>query len=79
MRLVTVTGVVGGAGLLLGDTNCDGVISVSDIAPFVLALTDPAGYALTFPSCDILHADVNGDKLVGVGDIGPFVAVLTNP
>ncbi|MGE3181755.1 MAG: C13 family peptidase [Phycisphaerae bacterium] len=34
---------------LLGDMNCDGVISVSDIGPFVLALTNPAGYMASFP------------------------------
>ncbi|MGE3180228.1 MAG: FG-GAP-like repeat-containing protein [Phycisphaerae bacterium] len=63
---------------LLGDMNCDGVISVSDIAPFVLALTDPAGYAASFPDCDINNADVNGDDTISVGDIGPFVALLTS-
>lgn len=63
---------------LIGDMNCDGLISVSDIAPFVLALTDPAGYAAQFPKCDINNGDINGDLSVGVGDIGAFVALLTN-
>ncbi|MGE3180593.1 MAG: hypothetical protein AB7N71_03115 [Phycisphaerae bacterium] len=66
------------AGGLLGDMNCDGLISVSDIGPFVLALTDPAGYALQLPNCDINNGDINGDDLVSVGDIGAFVALLTN-
>lgn len=61
----------------LGDMNCDGLVSVSDIAPFVLALTDPAGYAAQFPDCDINLADLNDDNLVSVGDIGAFVALLT--
>lgn len=60
-----------------GDMNCDGIISVSDIAPFVLALTDPAGYAAQFPDCDINRGDLNGDGSVSVGDIGLFVALLT--
>jgi 6-phosphogluconolactonase (cycloisomerase 2 family) len=62
---------------LLGDLNCDGVLSVSDIGPFVLALTDPAGYAAEFPNCDVNLADMNGDGIISVSDIGPFVAVLT--
>ncbi len=62
---------------LVGDTNCDGVVSVGDISSFVLALTDPAGYALAFPACEITRADINADGVVSVGDIGPFVAILT--
>ena len=64
-------------GGLLGDMNCDGIVSVSDIAGFVLALTDPAGYAAAFPDCDINNADINGDGFVTVSDIGPFVLLLT--
>ena len=62
---------------LLGDMNCDGVLSVSDIAGFVLALTNPAGYAAQFPNCDINNADMNQDDNVTVSDIGPFVQALT--
>lgn len=62
---------------LTGDMNCDGVVSVADIGAFVLALTNPAGYAATFPDCDIANGDINGDGSVSVGDIGPFVALLT--
>lgn len=64
-------------GGLLGDMNCDGVVSVGDIGAFVLALTDPAGYAAQFPDCDINNGDINGDGIVSVGDIGAFVALLT--
>lgn len=62
---------------LAGDMNCDGSVGVSDIGAFVLALTDPAGYAKAFPECDILNGDLNGDSQVSVGDIGLFVALLT--
>lgn len=63
-----------------GDMNCDGIVSVSDIGPFVTALTDPAGYMAQFPNCDINNADINNDGQVSVGDIGGFVALLTgNP
>ena len=64
--------------LLLGDMNCDGTLSVGDIAGFVLALTNPAGYAAQFPNCQIAAADVNNDTVISVGDIAGFVALLTN-
>lgn len=62
---------------LLGDMNCDGVVSVSDIGGFVLALTNPSGYAAQFPDCLIENADINGDTGISVGDIGSFVELLT--
>ncbi|MGE3181168.1 MAG: M12 family metallo-peptidase [Phycisphaerae bacterium] len=62
---------------LPGDMNCDGTVSVSDIGGFVLALTDPSGYAAQYPDCDIENGDINQDSSVSVSDIGPFVALLT--
>lgn len=62
---------------LLGDLNCDGIVSVNDIGPFVLALTDPTAYESLFPDCGVSAGDINGDDQVSVGDIGPFVALLT--
>jgi hypothetical protein len=62
---------------LVGDMNCDGAVSVSDIGPFVLAITDPAAYEAAFPDCNILAGDTNGDGQLSVSDIGPFVALLT--
>lgn len=62
---------------LPGDLNCDGAVTVSDIGGFVLALTNPAGYAAQFPSCNINNADINGDSAITVSDIGPFVQLLT--
>ncbi len=62
---------------LPGDMNCDGAVSVGDINPFVLALTDPAGYAAMFPDCNILNGDCSDDGLVTVGDINCFVALVT--
>lgn len=62
--------------MLAGDANCDGNVSVSDIGPFVLALSNPALYATNFPDCDALLADLNDDGLVTVSDIGLFVAAL---
>ncbi|MDX2200444.1 MAG: hypothetical protein SF069_15930 [Phycisphaerae bacterium] len=63
--------------LLIGDLNCDGVVSVGDIAGFVLALTDAPGYLAANPACNIDHADINNDGVVSVGDIAGFVALLT--
>lgn len=62
---------------ILGDMNCNGVVSVGDIAGFVLAITNPAGYAAQYPDCFIYNADINGDGVISVGDIGAFVALLT--
>ena len=61
----------------LGDLNCDWEINNFDIDPFVLALTNPAGYKQTFPNCDIMNGDINGDGLVNNFDIDPFVKLLT--
>lgn len=61
-----------------GDMNCDGVVTVSDIAGFVLALTDPAAYEAAYPECNRFIADINGDYRVTVGDIAGFIALLTN-
>lgn len=61
----------------LGDLNCDGVVSVGDIAGFVLALTNAAAYEAAFPDCLRGGADVNGNGVISVGDIGAFVGLLT--
>ncbi len=67
----------------LGDLNCDGLVNVFDIDPFVLALTSAfdelpfAGYLAAYPGCDPLLADTNSDGLVNVFDIDPFVQLLT--
>ncbi len=60
-----------------GDVNCDGTVSVGDINPFVLALTDPEGYAAQFPDCELLNADCSNDGVVSVGDINCFVGLVT--
>jgi hypothetical protein len=62
-----------------GDMNCDGLVNAFDIDPFVLALTDPIGYTLAWPNCDILNGDINGDGAVNAFDIDPFIALLIGP
>lgn len=59
-----------------GDVNCDGSVNGFDIAPFALALRDPAAYASQFPDCNVAAADVNGDGSVNGLDIAPFVEML---
>lgn len=53
---------------VLGDINCDGVVSLLDVAPFVALLS--SGKFLD-------KADINGDGVVDVLDIEPFVSLLT--
>ncbi|QOJ15481.1 MAG: serine hydrolase [Planctomycetia bacterium] len=61
-----------------GDMNCDGMVNNFDIDAFVLALTNPALYARTYPLCDINAADVNDDGMVNNFDIDPFVECVIN-
>jgi hypothetical protein len=73
---------VGGAGVSIlqttirADANCDGLINVFDIDPFVLALVDPAGYVTQFPYCNIANGDINTDGAINPFDIDPFVELL---
>lgn len=61
---------------VLGDMNCDGFFNNFDIDAFVLALTFPEQYALTFPTCDPMNGDADGDGLLNNFDIDPFVAAI---
>jgi len=70
---------VSAAGWPLGDMNCDNQVNFADINPFVLALTNPAGYAAAYPDCNITNGDVNQDGQVNFADINPFVRLLTAP
>jgi hypothetical protein len=61
----------------VGDLDCSLAVDFGDINPFVLALSNPAAYAVAFPNCDLMNGDVNGDGSVNFGDINPFIALLT--
>ena len=61
-----------------GDLNCSGVVDFGDINPFVMALTNPAGWQSTYPGCPVLNGDINSDNLVDFGDINPFVSLLSS-
>lgn len=73
---VNPDGTLGAALPVDGDMNCDGVVSLADVAPFALALLDADGYSAQFACCDIANADVNGDASVDGLDVGPFVQAL---
>lgn len=59
-----------------GDLNCDGVLDVADVAPFVTALTDIDAYDAGFPSCTATHGDMNTDGALNAADVGAFVSAL---
>ncbi len=61
----------------VGDMDCSHTVDFGDINPFVLALSNRAAYAATFPNCDIMNGDINGDGSVDFGDINPFVALFS--
>lgn len=58
---------------LVGDTNCDGLLSFDDIKPFAQALSGELAYLAAFPCCLWINADCNGDHTVTFDDIKPFV------
>ncbi|MEW6252038.1 MAG: sialidase family protein [Planctomycetota bacterium] len=62
-----------------GDMNCDGRVNFDDINPFVLALSDPAGYATALPNCARRLGDIDNNGSVDFDDINPFVALLSGP
>lgn len=59
-----------------GDLNGDGVLNISDIAPFALSLIDLAAYQQQYPEGDSFNGDMNGDLSLNGRDIGPFIACL---
>lgn len=63
---------------LPGDFDGSGAVDTQDINPFILALTDPAGYASTYGITPDPY-DLNDDGLINTEDINPFIALLTGP
>ncbi len=65
--------------LLLGDMNLDGVLDTGDVAPFVLALTNPAAYMAQFGVDAVTMTglgDINADGAFDTADVAPFVRLL---
>ncbi len=60
-----------------GDMNTDGVVDNGDIDAFVLALTNPAQFRVSYPWVELIEvADVNADGVIDNGDIDAFIALL---
>ena len=63
----------------LGDANGDGSFNNLDIAPFVMALTNPKIYGAMYPNVDPdVKLDMNGDGVFDNLDISGFVAALVS-
>lgn len=60
-------------GLLLGDVNCDGLVSAGDVNGFVQALTNLGAFGRAHPLGDPALADMNSDGILSVSDIELFV------
>ncbi len=61
---------------LVGDMNLDGVVDTGDVAPFVLALTNPEAYEAEYGIDPALVGDINQDGAFDTGDVAPFVQML---
>ena len=67
--------------LLPGDMNLDAAVNTADVAPFVLALTNPRAYMSQY---GVDHAtmaelgDINGDGAFNTADVAPFVEMLVS-
>ncbi|MCC7408081.1 MAG: hypothetical protein IT442_08415 [Phycisphaeraceae bacterium] len=59
-----------------GDFNGDGTVNVQDINPFVMAMTDAAGWQGAYPDVAMELADLTGEGTIDVQDINPFVEML---
>lgn len=68
----------GDVSIVVGDMDDSGAVDNLDIAPFALALTDPAAYAAAFPGVSMpATGDANADGAFDNLDIAPFVGILT--
>ena len=59
---------IGFADFIPGDVNCDGIVDLLDVSPFVQALTSPEFNE---------KADINGDGVVDLLDVSPFVNLFS--
>ncbi len=65
-------------GLCKGDVNGDHWVDFGDINPFVLYMSNPAGWLATYPDANPANGDINEDGFVDFGDINPFVSLLAS-
>jgi len=63
--------------VLVGDMNGDEVIDFADISPFIVALTDPTSYQLSFNLDPNVSGDIDGNGLIDFADISGFITLLS--
>ncbi len=64
---------------VLGDMNGDGALDAFDVAPFELALANPAQYMAQFPGLDpVERGDFTGDGSFNAFDVSPFEVALAS-
>ncbi|MBK8267225.1 MAG: PQQ-dependent sugar dehydrogenase [Planctomycetes bacterium] len=61
-----------------GDANCDQILSIDDVEPFVQAIVDPTGYAADHPGCSPSLSDMNTDSALDAIDVSLFAEALLN-
>jgi CubicO group peptidase (beta-lactamase class C family) len=59
------------------DMNCDGVVDVNDVGPFLLAVQDIDAYAAAYPNCTGFNGDMNGDLRVDTNDVAAFLQCVS--
>ena len=65
---IVLNGTFEPAGGSIGDVNCDGLVNLLDVAPFVDVISNGQFNA---------KADINQDGVVNLLDVGPFVELLS--
>lgn len=62
---------------LAGDVNCDGLVNMGDVQPFVNLLSQEAVWRASNYGCDSRNGDVNRDGKINFADVSPFVSLIT--
>lgn len=62
--------------ILPGDANCDGIVDYRDVAPFAMALVDPADYLASAAPFDVDRVNMIDDGVAIGADISRFLDVL---
>jgi len=62
---------------IVGDSNCDGRVDLTDVMAFNLALHQPDEYVTKYPGCDpVCSADMNGDCIVDDSDMNELMTCV---
>ncbi|MCC7146222.1 MAG: hypothetical protein IT443_07225 [Phycisphaeraceae bacterium] len=59
-----------------GDFNGDGVVTLSDINPFKLALTNTPAWQALYPDVPLSEVDLSGDENVTLTDVGLLIQMM---